>query len=365
MSFAAYLKEVGRGERGARDLPFDDAKKLFGAMLDGGVPDLELGALLIALRFKTESLTELLGFHAALEERIVQLKAPAGLDSATGGAPAGARVRPVIIPSYNGARRQANLMPLLVMLLKRLQVPVLVHGVLESEGRVAAAYVFRELGVLPQANSRQAQEALLRDGIAFVPIGALAPGLSNLLALRSRLGLRSSAHTLAKLIDPFSGDSALSLIGAGAAQRSGRSGGLRMVSVTHPAYADKMRDFFIESGSAALLMRGTEGEAFANPKRRPQIEYICDGASEVLFEAEHGSIKHLPALPDDCDARTTAQWIRETLDGTHPIPLPIINQLACCLYASGYTDDFTQAKAIAAVKARLPLAASAAGGCAC
>ncbi|MEI6724210.1 MAG: DNA-binding protein YbiB [Betaproteobacteria bacterium] len=257
-------------------------------------------------------------------------------------------MRPIVIPSYNGARRQANLMPLLAMLLKRMAVPVLVHGVLESEGRVAAAYVFRELGVLPQANSRQAQEALQRDGVAFVPIGALAPGLSNLLALRGRLGVRSSAHTLAKLIDPFSADNSFG---------TGQGGGLRMVSVTHPAYADKMRDFFIESGSAALLMRGTEGEAFANPKRRPQIEYIRDGVSTVLFEAEHGTIKNLPALPDECDARTTAQWIRETLDGAHPIPLPIINQLACCLFASGYADDFTQAKAIAAVKARLPLAA--------
>ena len=340
MNFAPILKEVGRGERGARDLTFDEAKKLFAAMLDGGVPDLELGALLISLRFKTESLPEILGFHAALDERLVHLKAPHSA--------AGVRLRPVVIPSYNGARRQANLMPLLVMLLKRLGVPVLVHGVLESDGRVAAAYVFRELGLLPQANSRQAQDALERDGVAFVPIGALAPGLSTLLALRGRLGVRTSAHTLAKLIDPFSANG-----GFGA----GQGGGLRMVSVTHPAYADKMRDFFIESGGQALLMRGTEGEAFANPKRRPQIEYICDGASKVLFEAEHGSIKNLPSLPDECDARTTAQWIRETLGGAHPIPLPIINQLACCLYASGFTDDFTQAKAIAAVKARLPQAA--------
>ena len=333
MSYTAYLKEIGRGERSARDLPFEEAKKLFGAMLDGGVPDLELGAILIALRFKTESLTELLGFHAALDQRIVQLKS------------GNSALKPVVIPSYNGARRQANLMPLLALLLKRLGVPVLVHGVLESEGRVATAYIFRELGVLPQANSRQAQETLQRDGLAFVPIGALSSGLSNLLALRSRLGLRSSAHTLAKLIDPF----------------SAQGGGVRMVSVTHPAYADKMKDFFVDQGksggSAALLMRGTEGEAFANPKRRPQIEYFFEGRGTVLFEAEHGSLKTLPNLPDDCDARTTAQWIRETLNGAHPIPPPLINQLACCLFACGYTKDFTEAKAMAAVKARLPLAA--------
>lgn len=328
MSFSAYLKEIGRGERSSRDLGYDEARTLFGAMLDGGVPDLELGAIMQSLRFKTEALPELLGFHAALDARITQLKSP---DPA---------LRPVVIPSYNGARRQANLMPLLVMLLKRLGVPVLVHGVLESEGRVAAAYVFRELGLLPQANSRHAQDALMREGVAFVPVGALSPGLSNLLALRSRLGVRNTAHTMAKLIDPFSADGA---------------GGLRMVSVTHPAYADKMRDFFAESSGAALLMRGTEGEAFANPKRRPQIEFFDSGRTEVLFEAEHGVIKSLPQLPEECDARTTAQWIRATLDGEHPIPLPLINQLACCLYACGYSSDFSQAKAIAAVKARQPL----------
>lgn len=330
MSFSAYLKEIGRGERSSRDLGYDEARTLFGAMLDGGVPDLELGAIMQSLRFKTEALPELLGFHAALDARITQLKSP---DPA---------LRPVVIPSYNGARRQANLMPLLVMLLKRLGVPVLVHGVLESEGRVAAAYVFRELGLLPQANSRHAQDALMREGVAFVPVGALSPGLSNLLALRSRLGVRNTAHTMAKLIDPFSADGA---------------GGLRMVSVTHPAYADKMRDFFAESSGAALLMRGTEGEAFANPKRRPQIEFFDSGRTEVLFEAEHGVIKSLPQLPEECDARTTAQWIRATLDGEHPIPLPLINQLACCLYACGYSSDFSQAKAIAAVKARQPLTA--------
>ena len=329
MSFTTTLKEIARGERSARDLPFDEAKQLFGAMLDGGVPDLELGAILIALRFKTESVTELLGFHAALDARLAQIKTP------------DTTLKPIVIPSYNGARRQANLMPLLALLLKRLGVPVLVHGTLESEGRVATAYVLRELGILPQANSRLAQEALQRDGIAFVPIGALSPGLSNLLALRSRLGLRSSAHTLAKLLDPF----------------SAQGGGVRMVSVTHPAYAGKMKEFFAGQGQgSALLMRGTEGEAFANPKRRPQIDCFIDGRGTVLFEAEQGSLKTLPSLPDECDARTTAQWIRDTLAGTHPVPAPILNQLACCLYASGYCSDFAEAKAVAAVKARVPLA---------
>ena len=330
MTFSSYLKDIGRGARGARDLGYRPARELFGAMLDGGVPDLELGAILQSLRFKTESHAELLGFHAALDERISRLVPP------------DPTVKPVVIPSYNGARRQANLMPLMAMLLKRIGVPVLVHGVLDSDGRVAAAYVFRELGILPQASPLLAQEALVRDGLAFVPIGALAPGLSNLLSLRSRLGVRSSAHIMAKLIDPFAAH--------------GR-GGLRMISVTHPAYAGKLRDFFADSPGAALLMRGTEGEAFANPKRRPQIEFLEGGSAEVLFEAEHGAIRDLPSLPDDCDARTTAAWTRAALAGAHPIPQPLINQLACCLYASGYCATLPEAKATATVRARMPQAA--------
>jgi anthranilate phosphoribosyltransferase len=134
-------------------------------------------------------------------------------------------------------------------------------------------------------------------------------------------------------------------------------GGVRMVSVTHPAYADKLREFFLAGDGRALLMRGTEGEAFANPKRRPQIEYFHDREAAILFEAEHGSLDSLPALPGECDARTTAQWITGALEGAHPIPLPILNQLACCLYASGFSASLTEAKAVAAVKARLPAAA--------
>ncbi|MBL8383140.1 MAG: DNA-binding protein YbiB [Burkholderiales bacterium] len=329
MNLSACLKQIGRGERGARDLGTDEAATLFGAMLDGGVPDLELGAILLALRLKTESLSELLGFHAALGARLAQLRAPVP------------GIRTVVIPSYNGARRQPNLMPLLVLLLRRIGVPVLVHGVLESDGRVAAAYVFREFGLFPCASLRHAQEALQRDGMAFVPIGALAPGLSNLLALRSRLGLRSCAHTMAKLIDPFSAD----------------GGGLRMISVTHPAYADKLREFLSQSDGAALLMRGTEGEAYANPRRRPQIEAFVDGAAEVLFPAEQGTGRSAPAAAEPADARATAAWIRAALDGDQPIPAAIISQLAGCLYACGYCSSLSEAKAVATVRSRQPLAA--------
>lgn len=321
MNFQQYIKEIGRGAEGARDLAQDDAQLLYAAMLDGGVPDLELGAIILGLRVKGEALDEMLGFLAATEERTDHLEMPHG------------RVRPVVLPTYNGSRKEANLTPLLALLLQRFGVPVLVHGLLEGFGRVTSALILRELGIMPLTSVTQAQAVLEEKGLAFLPLTALCPGIHNLLALRSRMGVRNSAHSLVKLINPFRGDAVL------------------VAAATHPEFIELMRNLLLARGQRGLLLRGTEGEPFANPKRRPRLEYINDGGVETLFEAEHESLRALPNLPDGNDALTTAKWIRRVLDKQIPLPKPIANQLASLLFASGYAEDFNQAKAIVAVEA--------------
>lgn len=321
MTYVHYIKEIGRGAHGARDLSQDDARQLYAAMLDGGVPELELGAIILGLRVKGESLDEMLGFLEAVNERTMALNLPHG------------RVRPVVLPTYNGARKEANLTPLLALLLQRFGVPVLVHGLLEGFGRITTGHVFRELGIMPSVTTTQAQGMLETKGLAFVPLSAISPGIHNLLALRSRMGVRNSAHSLVKLIDPFKGE------------------GVLVAAATHPDFIDLMRNLLLAQGCRAILLRGTEGEPFANPKRRPRLEYVQGGNNEVLFEAEHDSLRSLPNLPESTDAAATARWIRRVLDNQLPLPKPIANQLACCLYASGYAEDFNQAKAIVAVEA--------------
>jgi anthranilate phosphoribosyltransferase len=321
LSYAQHLRDITPDAGVFRDLPAGSARSLFGAMLDGGVPELELGALLLAFRMKGESLAELLGAYEAACERLLRLRPPAG------------GARPIVMPSYNGARKQPNLTPLVAMLLHRIGVPVLVHGTLEGHGRVTTAHVFRELGVLPSATLAQAQAALDRGDVAFVPTGVFSPGLASLLGLRNRLGVRNTAHTLAKLVDPFGGE------------------GLRVIGVTHPHYFARIHEFLVASGERAIVMRGTEGEPYANPRRRPRIEHVEDGAARVLFEQELTVDEGGPPPPDSIDAKATAALIRRSLGGHAAVPLPILNQLACCLYASGYAPDFNQAKAIVAVQA--------------
>jgi anthranilate phosphoribosyltransferase len=321
MNFSYYIKEISRRENSSCDLSEEDAKHVFGAMLDGGIADLELGALLSRLRTKTESVSELIGFHRAIEDRMVRLRPPSST------------IRTVIVPTYNGARTQANLLPLLVLLLRRLGLPVLIHGCLDGNGRIASAYILRELGILPCITPAQAQHHLDNDGLAFVPTAVISPGLASLLSLRGRLGTRNSAHTMVKLIDPFKGE------------------GLKLVSATHPLYLERLGQFLAQTQSRALLMQATEGEPFADPKRRPKIILFQDGRNSVLFEEETGKTQHQHSQPDSIQADDTAQWIKRVMAGEVPVPHPIAKQFAACLFACGYSQDLNRVKAIAAVEA--------------
>lgn len=87
-------------------------------------------------------------------------------------------------------------------------------------------------------------------------------------------------------------------------------------------------------------MHGTEGEAYANPQRCPQIHYIADGEQRVLLERPGQD--ETPALPAARDADTTARWIERCLAGEVAIPLSIQRQIACCLVAAGEVETLEQ-----------------------
>jgi anthranilate phosphoribosyltransferase len=301
---ARFIKEIGRGQKGARSISRDDARALYGAMLDGRVSDLELGGLLLAMRIKGESVDELAGFMEAAQASFALLPAAPG------------EYAPLSIPSYNGARKMANLTPLLAMLLAREGVPVLVHGVQSDPGRVTTAEIFAQMGIGPAHSAAEVAAAAAGRRPAFMPIETLAPKLAQMLSLRRKLGVRNSTHTVVKLLQPFEGPA------------------LRLVSYTHPEYLHTLTEYFgtvapAERGDA-FLMRGTEGEAVANANRGRQIDRFHAGQHSVLAESDAPG-DPTAALPEASDAATTAAWIERALRGEVPVPAPIAAQAAHCL----------------------------------
>ena len=84
-----------------------------------------------------------------------------------------------------------------------------------------------------------------------------------------------------------------------------------------------MDEFLRVDGGCAMLMRGTEGEGYANPRRRPALA-LYDGSGTVnTIEGEGGGAPPNPQVPDLPDVAGNAQLIRAMLDGSTPVPDPI------------------------------------------
>jgi anthranilate phosphoribosyltransferase len=81
--------------------------------------------------------------------------------------------------------------------------------------------------------------------------------------------------------------------------------------------------------------------------QRPDMLLVQDGEVQQVYESQ--SVSSLSANLPAIDARATGAWIASVMRDHSPLPLPVRNQLAVCLYAAGYTDDLNQARAITAI----------------
>ena len=296
MGIANYLKDIGRGKDGARALAREQAADLMGQLLDGQLTDLEVGAFCLAMRIKGETAEEMAGFLDATESRLHRLSAAA-------------QPPVVVLPSYNGARRLPLLTPLLAHLLAREGLAVLVHGARTEAARITSDQVFDALKTTSWRVNREPAHTLQVGQVTYLATQQLHAGLQRLLEVRQVVGLRNSAHSLVKLMNPIAGPA------------------LIVGCYTHPEYAHSMADTFALRGSLAVLLRGTEGEPVADPRRCPLIEGLHQGQRQVLQPAQEGSLSSLPDLPSGLDIPATVRYTQAILAGQQPVPEPLRKQV--------------------------------------
>jgi len=296
MGISQYIKEIGRGKQGARPLTREQAKDLFGQVLDGTVTDLEIGAFCLAMRIKGETPEEMGGFLDATYARLSLVPASD---------------KPVVVlPSYNGARKLPVLTPLLALLVARRGLPVLIHGTATESSRVFVPHVLQALDI----HALPAIRAIAPGEAAYAPTELLSPGLKRLLDVRRLVGLRNSSHSLVKLMNPCAGPAVV------------------VSSYTHPEYAISMAAVFELMGSTALLLRGTEGEVVADARRLPQMDGFIAGRRVTLQEGQKGTLTNLPDLPREIDPETTAAYIQDVLSGNKPVPASMALQVEHILH---------------------------------
>ncbi|TXI27006.1 MAG: DNA-binding protein YbiB [Ottowia sp.] len=311
MSISSYIKIIGRAAPGAQPLSREQAADLMGQVLDGSCTDLEIGAFCLAMRIKGETPEEMAGFLDAVHARMNRLPASD---------------RPVVVlPSYNGARRLPVLTPLLALMLARKGLPVLLHGASTEDGRVTSRDVLAQLGIGTHAPA----DRIASGRVHVVPTERLLPGLKRLLDARRAIGLRNTGHALVKMMNPIDGPA------------------LVVTSYTHPEYAASMATTFDLFDTAALLLRGTEGEPVADARRTPRMVLVNDGVAQCVQEAQVGPLTTLPRVPTLIDAATTADFTRAVMEGRLPAPAPVTLQVehivrACKALEAAYDPTLLQ-----------------------
>jgi anthranilate phosphoribosyltransferase len=292
LNFTPIIKEVGRGAKGARGLNAATAQEAFTALLNGEVSDLQLGAWWLAMRIKGETPDELAAFvdamHAALAFRVKSEKPV------------------VILPCYNGARQLPNLTPLLAWALAHRGVSVLLHGVKQDATRVTTYELFQALNFPVTETASATEAALAAQKIAFTPLDAIHPNLAALIANRWRIGVRSTPHTVTKLLQPIDGPS------------------VRVIALTHGDYIERMGAYIATLPEAkAVVFRGCEGEPVLHPKRAVPVQIFQNGTS--VMHDWPGVAAH--DLPDTCSIAATVAYIESVIQGARPMP-PWIDWLA-------------------------------------
>lgn len=291
MSISSFLKIIGRGSKGAGNLDRIQAKEVFTQILNSNVSDLELGAFCIAMRIKGESVSELLGFMDALEPHLNLIN--------LGSRPC------IVLPSYNGARKQANLTPLLAGMLSSQGFTVLVQGIENDQIRITSHEIFKWLEWPILKNPNEFSSLLNANTPIFCPLSIVSPALQKLLDVRERIGLRNTGHVLAKLINPT------------------LQNPWQVSNYTHPEYPEKLREYFQLRSANAILMRGSEGEPTASQQRLPEMHFLFSGKDEkTSFEERFTDSSPFTTI----DAKSTALVTSKILSGEIACPGSILNQ---------------------------------------
>ena len=288
MSIAHFIREIGRGKQGARNLSREQARELMTQVLLGSVDPVALGAFCIAMRIKGETAEEMLGFLDAAHAQMQVFTND--------------ELQPVVVlPSYNGSRRLPLLTPLLAKLLANRGHAVLIHGTHTEDTRVSIQEVLFALGIEPTTTT----QSIAKGKVVFAPTRLLCEGLWSLLEVRRQTGLRNSAHSMVKLMNTVAGNS------------------IQVASYTHPEYAASMQATLEGLKANAVLLRGTEGEPVADPRKMPSMRCFVEGQAfsqlDIAPETVHDSID----IPMGMNAQQTAELINSMIQGHKPVPPPI------------------------------------------
>jgi anthranilate phosphoribosyltransferase len=247
-----YLQQIVEGH----SLNVDEAEALMGEIFNG-LTDAQIGALLIALRLKGESASEIAGFAKKMRSSSVrinpQVKGNLVDTCGTGG----------------DASNTINVSTAAAIVTASCGVPVAKHGNYAVSSKCGSANVLSELGINISPKPEEVKASIETLGIGFMLAPLFHPAMKRVGQLRKELGMRTVFNILGPLTNPA---------GANA----------QVMGVYSPQLCEKLANVLKILGTKRALVVHGSG-----------LDEITNTGETIVSELNNGSIKSYSLKPDD------------------------------------------------------------------
>jgi len=249
MEFLKYIKAVGTGPKGNRDLSFEESHDMMTQILQQSVSCEQIAAFLLGWRLKPETVEEFRGAYAACDSFIKKSIVP---DSIELGYP------------FDGKAKHPYIFPLVAKFLESKKINLVVSG--DALQPAKGGVTIQDICVTRE----------LEKNIYYFDRMKFCKELHDLTAIRKLLGLRSAFNTIEKLPGVASSEYAIT-------------------GVFHRPYVQKYFDIFSDKYKRFALIQGNEGspELFSKGK----LWILTQGkVEEFIVNPQYYGINHTKSL---------------------------------------------------------------------
>jgi anthranilate phosphoribosyltransferase len=306
VEFRALIGKVATGAALGRD----EAAGAFEQMMAGEATPSQMGALLMALRVRGETVDEITGAVTAMRAKMVRVQAPPDAIDVVG--------------TGGDASGSFNISTCAALIVAGAGVPVAKHGNRALSSKSGAADVLAALGVNIDLNPEQIGHCIRAAGIGFMFAPAHHPATKNVGPTRAELGTRTIFNLLGPLSNP-----------AGVKRQ--------MVGVFSKQWTEPLAHVLKNLGAESVwVVHGSDG-----------LDEVTTSGPTSVSALENGVIRNFEIAPEDVglrkvqpeelrggDAATNARAVQEVLEGKQTAfrDVALLNA-AAALVVSGKAKD--------------------------
>jgi anthranilate phosphoribosyltransferase len=306
IEFKSFIAKVATGAALSRD----EAASAFEQMMSGEATPSQMGALLMALRVRGETVDEITGAVSVMRAKMLRVHAPPNAIDVVG--------------TGGDASGSFNISTCAALIVAGAGVPVAKHGNRALSSRSGAADVLTALGVNIDLAPERIGLCIREAGIGFMFAPAHHPAMKNVGATRVELGTRTIFNLLGPLSNP-------------AAVRR------QMIGVFSKHWTEPLAQVLKNLGAECVwVVHGSDG-----------LDEITTSGPTSVTALEAGAIRSFEICPEDVslakvkpellrggDAESNAKAVEDVLEGKKtPFRDVAIFNAAAALVVAGKAKD--------------------------